>query len=134
MEQVSIFTENTRGAMQGVTGALTAAGINIMGMVTNDSAEYGIVRMVVSDTGAAVKVLQEAGYICKATPVIGVEVDDRVGALDALLRALTESYINVDYLYISYDRYSTQPIMILHTEDISEVENCLEGKGFHIVE
>ncbi len=133
MEQVSIFTENTRGAMQGLTGALSAAGINIMGMVTNDSAEYGIVRMVVSDTENAVKVLQDAGYICKATPVIGVEINDRVGALDALLCALRESYVNVDYLYISYDRDSSRPIMILHTEDISEVENCLEGKGFQIV-
>ena len=52
---------------------LAKENINILGSVTNDSAEYGIVRMVVSDPFGAVKVLSEAGIICKLTDVIAAE-------------------------------------------------------------
>ena len=48
LKQLSIFAENTKGRMQEVTGILLREDINILGSVTNDSAEYGIVRMVVS--------------------------------------------------------------------------------------
>ena len=73
MNQVSIFAENTKGAMQSITQALYDENICIMGMVTNDSAEYGIIRMVVDDVDAAVALLKEKGYICKRQRVIGVE-------------------------------------------------------------
>lgn len=48
LKQLSIFAENIKGKMQKVTGILLEEDINILGSVTNDSAEYGIIRMVVS--------------------------------------------------------------------------------------
>ena len=54
MQQVSVFAENQRGMMEKITGVLRSEDINILGSVTNDSAEYGIVRMVVSNPAAAV--------------------------------------------------------------------------------
>ncbi|MCR4841873.1 MAG: amino acid-binding protein [Eubacterium sp.] len=133
MKQVSIFAENVKGAMQSITQTLTDAGINIMGMVTNDSAEYGIIRMAVDKTDDAIAALKEKGYICKSQTVIGVEIEDMPGALNDLLEAIAVSNVNVNYIYISYNRSSTRPIIILHTEDISEVSNCLQGKGFKLV-
>ena len=49
LKQISIYAENKKGCLQNVTGILCQNGINILGSVTNDSAEYGIIRMVVSD-------------------------------------------------------------------------------------
>lgn len=49
LKQLSIYAENKKGALQTMTNALYEAGINIWGSVTNDGAEYGINRMVVSD-------------------------------------------------------------------------------------
>lgn len=49
LKQLSIYAENKKGVMQNITGILKEEDINILGSVTNDSAEYGIVRMVVSD-------------------------------------------------------------------------------------
>ena len=45
LKQLSIFAENTKGAMHKMTQILQENEINILGSVTNDSAEYGIVRM-----------------------------------------------------------------------------------------
>ncbi|MBR2527153.1 MAG: amino acid-binding protein [Blautia sp.] len=133
LKQISIYAENKKGTMQTITGILYENDINILGSVTNDSAEYGIIRMVVSDTEAALKALRAGGFICKQTDVLGIEVKDEAGNLNKLLKALLESNINADYLYLSFNRDSGMPIMVLHTPDIYEVEACLEAKGFKSV-
>lgn len=132
LKQISVYAENKKGAMQKITGLLDEAGINILGSVTNDSAEYGIIRMIVSDPESAQKLLSGAGYLCRLINVLGVEVEDEVGNLNRLLLALSESNISVNYLYLSFNRHSGKPIMVFHTEDCNSVERCLEGKGFRM--
>ena len=133
LKQVSIYAENKKGNLQKITGTLAEKGINIWGSVTNDSAEYGIIRMVVSDPEKATEVLTGAGYLCRLTPVLGIELADEVGSLNQLLTVLLDSNINVDYLYLSFNRDSGKPIMVLHTLDTAQVENILVSKGFSAV-
>lgn len=130
LKQLSIFAENVKGAMHKMTQILQENDINILGSVTNDSAEYGIVRMVVSDPDKAGKALTEAGFLCKLNDVLGIEVKDEVGNLNNLLQSFLDSNVNIDYLYLSFNRDTGRPIMILHVEDIMEVEACLKSKGF----
>lgn len=132
LKQVSVYAENKKGAMQGITSLLNEAQINILGSVTNDSAEYGIIRMIVSDPERAQEILSGAGYLCRLINVLGVEVEDEVGNLNCLLLALSESNISVNYLYLSFNRRSGKPIMVFHTEDCESVEKCLENKGFRM--
>ena len=49
LQQLSIYAENKKGTMQNITEVLADENINIWGSCTNDGAEYGINRMVVSD-------------------------------------------------------------------------------------
>lgn len=132
MKQLSIYAENKKGTMQDITSILAKEQINILGSVTNDSAEYGIVRMVVSDTETARKALASQGYLCRVIDVIGVEVEDEVGNLNRLLGALSDSNINVNYIYLSFNRDTGKPILIFHAEDIAEVEECITAKGFTV--
>lgn len=130
LKQISVFAENKKGIMQKITDTLQKEGINILGSVTNDSAEYGIVRMVVSDCGRAVEALTEAGFICKLTDVLGIEVKDEVGNLNNLLLSFLDMNVSIDYLYLSFNRDTGRPIMVLHVGDITEVEAALKSKGF----
>ena len=132
LKQVSIYAENVKGKMLEITSILAGENINILGSVTNDSAEYGIVRMVVSDPEKACEVLKKNSVICKLTDVIAVEIKDEVGNLNKLLKALNDANINVNYLYLSFNRESGCPIMVLHTDDTREVENSLKSKGFSL--
>ncbi|MBQ7582075.1 MAG: amino acid-binding protein [Lachnospiraceae bacterium] len=133
LKQVSIYAENRKGTMRRITGIFLEKGINILGSVTNDSAEYGIVRMVVSDAETACEALKEAGYFCRTTDVIGVEIEDEVGNLNKLLTTLEESNIDVDYLYLSFNRDSGKPIMVFHCTDTMEVAGCLAAKGYSVL-
>jgi hypothetical protein len=119
--------------MQDITAILAQKQINILGSVTNEGAEYGIVRMVVSDPEAAKEALRAQGYLCRLIDVIGVEVEDEVGNLNRLLTALSDSNINVNYIYLSFNRDSGKPILIFHAEDIAEVEECIAAKGFTVI-
>ncbi len=133
LKQVSIYAENKKGCFQNITGILMENDVNILGSVTNDSAEYGIIRMVVSDPEKCVEVLRANGYICKTTPVLAIECPDEVGALDKILKSLYESNININYIYLSFNRQSGLPIMVMHTDDIYAVENILIHKGYNSV-
>ena len=133
LRQVSIYAQNQRGMMEIITRILLESDINILGSVTNDSAEFGVIRMVVSDPDKACEALTKGGFMCRLTDVIGVEVADEVGNLHKLLLALNESNVNVNYIYLSFNRVSGQPIMVLHTDDCYEVEECLSSKGFTVI-
>lgn len=131
LKQISIYAENKKGCFQDITGLLNSNGINILGSVTNDSAEYGIIRMVVSDPDKCLEVLNSSGYLCKATPVLAVECPDEVGALDKILKTLYAGNINVNYIYLSFNRDSGLPIMVMHTDDVAQVENILANHGYN---
>ena len=133
LKQLSIFAENKKGTMQDITNILSSEGINIWGSVTNDSAEFGIIRMIVSEPEMAKRKLEEKGYFCKLCNVIGVEMADEVGALNRLLKTLNDSNINVDYIYLSFNRDSGLPVQILHSADTPEVEDCIRAKGFKTI-
>lgn len=133
LKQLSIYAENKKGNLKRITSILEQEGINILGSVTNDSAEYGIIRMVVSAPDQAKTALEQDSFLCRLTDVIGVEMADEVGSLNNLLTALFESNINVNYIYLSFNRESGMPILIFHSEEAAIVENCLASKGFQLV-
>ena len=134
LRQVSVYAENKKGALKVITGILTEAQINILGSVTKESAEYGMIGMVVTVPDKAQVILQEAGYLCRLTNVLGIEIEDEVGSLNHVLAAFLESNINVNYQYLSFNRQSGKPVMVLHADDCEFVEKCLAAKGFQMTE
>ncbi len=130
IKQLSIYAENAKGTMQRITGLLAGAGINMNTLITNDSAEFGIVRMLVSDAEKAAAVLSAAGLMCRVEWVMAVSVSDECGSLDQLLKALLDGNINIDYLYVTYSCLSKLPVAIMKTNDMWEVEEFLTARGF----
>ena len=130
IRQLSIFAENKKGSMYEVTQILADAGLNMNTLVTNDSAEFGIIRMLVSDPERAVECLTKAGYLCRTDRVAAAEIGDECGSLTALLRSLSEGNINLDYLYVTYSGLSKRPVAIFRAADVLEVEEFLQGKGY----
>ena len=133
LKQLSIYAENKKGNLQHITRILADENINIWGSVTNDSAEYGIIRMVVSDAEKAKDALEKENFLCRLTDIIGVEMDDEVGNLNRLLQTLSESNINVDYIYLSFNRESGKPVLVFHADETVEVEACIAAKGYKVV-
>ena len=131
IRQLSIFAENKKGAMNRITQVLYDADINMNTLITNDSAEFGIVRMLVSDTDRAAAVLHDAGYMCHSDYVAAVEISDECGSLNNLLTVISDGNINLDYLYVTYSSLSRNPVAILRCAELPEVEMFLRSRGYN---
>ena len=129
VNQISIFAENKKGAVRAITQILSEADINIPSFVTNDSAEFGIIRMLVSDAEKAGALLSDAGYQIKQTPVMAVEIPDEAGSLDRLLQRIESANVNIDYIYTSFDRNSADLVIAIHADDMDELETFLSACG-----
>ena len=133
LDQISVFAENTKGAMFRITSILADAGISMNALITNDSAEFGIVRMIVEDGQKAKELYQKAGYLCHCDRVFAVRIGDGSGSLNHLLKDVADAGINIDYLYMSYDRGTAEPIVILKTSVLDEVDEVLRWKGYTVL-
>ena len=99
IKQISVFIENGRGSLARLSGALGAAGVNLVALSVADTAHYGIVRCVTAQTQQAVEALKSDGYIVRTTDVLAVCVPDVAGGLANVLSILEQGNVFVEYLY-----------------------------------
>lgn len=99
VEQVTVFLQNQQGRLKELTGVLAQNAINIYALSVAENAEYGVMRMLVSDTDKAVDVLKNAEFSVKKTNVILIQTPDLPGELSKVLGRLADEEINVSYMY-----------------------------------
>ena len=128
--QISIFTENKKGAMHKLTMILQEAGINMSSLVANDSAEFGIARVLCNKPDEALGRLTEAGYMCRIDNVLCVEIADEVGSLNRLLGDIHNANVNIDYMYVALSTENGKALGVLRVPDIELVESMLTDKGY----
>ena len=96
VKQLSIFVENKAGAISHITNLLGTNNINIRSLQIADSADFGILRLIVDDGVKALDLVKKEGYTAKLTDVISVVVPDKPNGLNELLELLTENNIEID--------------------------------------
>ena len=131
LKQLSIFAENKKGVMQKVTEILQEKNINILGSVTNDSAEYGIIRMVVSDPALAKEALMAEDYSASLTDVLAVKLPNEIGSLQRMIQVLTFGGVTISYLYTMATGESSASMVVKVSEPDRALE-ALEENGFQV--
>ena len=121
--QLTAFLENRSGRLAEVADILGAAGINIRGFSTTEAAEYGIVRLIVTDPEKARQLLHDAGFTTHFSQVVCVRVSDQPGGLARVLDELAVAGVSIDYLYsISFE------YICFALRDVDRAVELLEGK------
>lgn len=110
-----------------VTEALYKANVNISALNIAETAEYGVLRMIVDDIEKAVAALKELSYSIKVTDVLCVVTPDVPGSLNRVLKALASVDLNVAYMY-GYSNNSKAPL-ILKVVDNERAEKALKEAG-----
>jgi hypothetical protein len=131
--QLSIFVENKPGRLAAPCRALAGAGINIRALSLADTQRYGILRMIVSDPGTAQKVLEQAGFMVKATEVVAVEVPDRPGGLAQILAALEDTSINIEYMYAFPFGRGENAVLIFRFDNPDAAIKQLQAAGVSMI-
>lgn len=133
VEQLSIFLENRSGRLAEVTNVLARASINIRALSLADTADFGILRLIVNDTERARQALRESGFTVEKTPVVAIEVPDRPGGLAGILAVIKEKGINVEYMYAFVEKSGQNAIVVFRFDDPDRSVDVLRKAGVRIL-
>lgn len=133
IKQIAIFLENKKGRLAEVTKVLAAAGVNIRALSLADTADFGILRLIVNDSDKAVKALKEAGFVAQVTDVIAIEVQDKPGGLFHILDVFDQNNINIEYMYAFVEKRVENAIVIFKIDDHEKAHAALTKNGISIV-
>lgn len=133
LEQLSIFLENRSGRLAEITGILARAGINIRALSLADTADFGILRLIVTQTARAVQVLREGGFTVATNEMVALEVPDRPGGLWEILRVLEGAGINVEYMYVFVHKATENAVVIFRFDEPDKASAVLRAAGVRVL-
>jgi hypothetical protein len=133
VEQISIFLENKSGRLAEVTGVLAKAGVNIRALSLADTADFGILRLIVNNTDRAKLSLRESGFTVAKTEVVALEVPDSPGGLAGILSTLDKAGINVEYMYAFIQRSGENAIIIFRFDELDKATRVLLDAGVRVL-
>jgi hypothetical protein len=117
IKQIVVFLENNAGRLGEVTKILAQAGINIRAISIADTADFGILRLIVDKSEAAIQALNAAGFTTRLTDVAAIEIDDSPGSLARIMELFQSSKVNIEYLYASLEGNAGKAVVIFKLED-----------------
>ena len=133
VEQIAVFLENKSGRLADITAVLAENNINIRALSVADTADFGILRLIVDNVEMAKSVLKENGFTVGKTNVIAVEVEDKTGGLAKVLKCLTLDNINIEYMYAFVNKTAENAVLIFRFEKMEEAIATLQKGGFTIL-
>lgn len=131
IKQLSVFLENKSGRLTEVTEALASANINITAFSVADTADYGVLRLIVNKPEEAQKVLKEKDFSVRITDVLGLIVPHEPGGLHRALKILSSEGVDVEYMYAF--ALGNKATVIIRTEDIERAKDVLAKHKLELV-
>lgn len=131
IKQLSVFLEDRSGRLTELTRILAENDVNITALSVAETADYGIVRLVVGRPETAREALEKAGFSIGLTDVVCVNMPDQPGSLYQILKILTKANINIDYMYAFSNR--DVALAVIRAADIEQVINVLHSNSLTLL-
>ena len=132
VEQISVFLENKAGRLAEVTKVLGEGGINIRALSLADTTDFGILRLIVDQYDKARETLKQHGFTVGKTEVVAIEVPDRPGGLAWVLQILSDSDVNVEYMYAFVQHSGKNAVIIFRFDNLERAIELLQQQGVRI--
>ena len=131
--QISVFLENKPGRLADLTKLLADNGIDLKSLSIAETNDFGILRLIVDDHEKAQNVLSAGNYICKATKVIGVKLQDKPGGMAEVLQVFSKENISIEYAYAFISHDTDNAYMVCKVADEESATEKLQNAGIRIV-
>jgi hypothetical protein len=134
LHQLSLFVENRPGQLRAPCEVLARAGVDILTTSLADTAQFGILRLVVRDWQKAKTALEAAGMVVNVAEVVPVEVEDRPGGLLSALSALDQAGLGIEYMYaFAAGTRTGKAAVVLRFQDPARAEKALSAAGLRVL-
>ena len=133
LKQISVFLENKKGRLAEVVGLIAAEKINIRALSLADTADFGVLRLIVNDPEKCFAVLKDNSFVAQQTDVIAVEVPDRPGGLQQILQVFDAGGVNIEYMYAFVEKKSDNAIVVFRIEQPDRAIQVLEKNKISVL-
>jgi hypothetical protein len=133
LEQVSVFLENRSGRLAEITGILARNAVNIRALSLADTADFGILRLIVDRPDLATRVLKDAGFTVGHTDMVALEIPDKPGGLWNILTTLDAAGMNVEYMYAFVQKASENAVIIFRFDNPARAVQVLQEAGMRVL-
>jgi hypothetical protein len=129
-QQISVFLENQPGRLVAMLESLEKASVSIRALSIGDTADFGIVRMVLSDSAKGVEALKKAGFTSRMDWILSAEIPDVPGGLlKAVAEPLAKAGINLKYFYAFIEPgRNGKAVVVLKPDNVEKAEMVLGSK------
>ena len=125
IRQLSIFLENRTGRINEVARILADNGINMQAFSMAETADFGLLRLIVPDVDKAVEVLRAENIAVMVTDVLCVNCPNVPGSLSAVLEKLASNNMFIEYMYAFSDGDSAN--VIIRPNNIDDALKVLQA-------
>lgn len=131
IKQLSVFLENKSGRLTEALGTLGDENINIKALTIADTAEFGIVRMIVSDPVKGYTILREKGFSANLVDVISIATSSECGSFAGALKVLSDENISIEYIYAF--SIGDKAAIVLRTEDTDRALEVIKRNNMELL-
>jgi hypothetical protein len=132
VKQFSVFTANRLGKLHDLIGLLGSHAVHVLALTVIDTTDSAIVRLVVDDPDKARRLLHDQGFAFTESDLLVVELPAAT-ALGALMSALLEAELNINYLYSFILHPDGKAVLALSMEDNEVGEQVLKRHQFRVL-
>ena len=125
IRQLSIFLENRTGRINEVARILADNGINMQAFSMAETADFGLLRLIVPDVDRAVEVLRAENIAVMVTDVLCLNCPNVPGSLSAVLERLASNNVFIEYMYAYSDGDSAN--VIIRPNNIDDALKVLQA-------
>ena len=127
--QISVFLENRAGQIAEITGVLAENGIDLRAISIAETADYGILRMIVDNAEKTTALLMQHGYLLSMTPVLVIAVPDQPGGIAPVLATLAEGNIDIEYMYSLFTHVEGKAYIVFRVSETEKFITLLASHG-----
>jgi hypothetical protein len=131
IKQLSVFLENKSGRLTEVLEVLGRENIRITALSVADTAEFGILRIIVSEPEKARELLKKNAFTVNLTEVISVMAPNEAKHYAKVLRILSDLNISVEYTYAF--SFEDKSIIILKCSNNIDAINALKSHEMELL-
>ena len=127
--QISVFLENRAGQFAEITTILAENSIDLRAISIAETADYGVLRLIVDDAQKATSILMQHGYLMSMTPVLVVAVSDQPGGIAPVLATLAEGNIDIEYMYSLFTHSEGKAYIVFRVAETEKFVALLASHG-----
>lgn len=128
IKQLSIFVDSESGQVSEITDVLGRNSINIRGFSISDTADYGVVRLIVDNPDEGQLALEASGFTVKSTDALCLHLPDHPGGLAGILRVVADAGVSIEYVYSLLSTY-----VIINVADTDRAISLLRSTPVQLI-